>query len=170
MKSLDELLAWHEIYDRLCDYMRAQDRLDPALHRSVFHDGATTDYGSFRGSGDEFVEFAQTLLKAHRANHHMIGQVCIDFNGETAFGEVYYQAFHRIAAANGVEQDLWVSGRYIDRYERRGGDWKIAHRSELVDWLRIEPAADATLLAGGWPFGARAPHDLSCDREGLRHR
>ena len=96
----------------------------------------------------------------------MIGQVRIDFEGETAFGEVYFQAFHRVS-----ENDLWVSGRYVDRYERRAGAWKIAHRSELVDWLRVEPASDAPLLAqGGWPFGARAPHDLSCDREGLRTR
>ena len=166
MKTVDELLSWHQIYDLLCDYMRAQDRLDPALHRSVFHDDATTDYGSFKGGADAFVAFAQGVLADHAANHHMIGQVRIDFEGETAFGEVYFQAFHRVD-----DNDLWVSGRYVDRYERRDGAWKIAHRSELVDWLRVEPAADAPLVAqGGWPMGARAPHDLSCDREGLRTR
>lgn len=166
MKTVDELLSWHQIYDLLCDYMRAQDRLDPVLHRSVFHDDATTDYGSFKGDADAFVAFAQGVLHDHASNHHMIGQVRIDFEGETAFGEVYFQAFHRVG-----DNDLWVSGRYVDRYERRDGNWKIAHRSELVDWLRLEPANDAPLLAqGGWPFGARAPHDLSCDREGLRTR
>ena len=166
MKSVDELLSWHQIYDLLCDYMRAQDRLEPALHRSVFHDDATTDYGAFKGSADDFVAYAQGVLADHDSNHHMIGQVRIDFEGETAFGEVHFQAFHRVS-----ENDLWVSGRYVDRYERRAGAWKIAHRSELVDWLRVEPASDAPLLAqGGWPFGARAPHDLSCDREGLRTR
>ena len=171
MKSLDELLAWHEIYDRLCDYMRAQDRLDSELHRSVFHDDATTDYGSLKGGADAFVDFAQGLLATHCSNHHMIGQVRIDFEGETAFGEVYFQAFHRIIDDDKADQDLWISGRYVDRYERRAGVWKIAHRSELVDWLRVEPAADAALLTqGGWPLGARAPHDLSCDRNGLRHR
>ncbi|QXQ07126.1 nuclear transport factor 2 family protein [Sphingosinicellaceae bacterium] len=170
-RTLDEVLAWHEIYGLLCDYMRAQDRLEPALHRSVFHDDATTDYGSFKGSADEFVAFAQGVLTPHRSNHHMIGQVDIDFEGDTAFGEVYFQAFHRVVGDDGAEQDLWVSGRYVDRYERRAGAWKIAHRSELVDWLRSEPAGDAALMAQtGWPLGQRAPHDLSCDREGLRRR
>ncbi len=168
MTSLAELLAWHEIHDRLCDYMRAQDRLDPALQRSVFHADATTDYGSFAGSADAFVDYAQGVLGAHLANHHMIGQVRIDFEGEIAFGEVYFQAFHRVVDDGGAEQDLWVSGRYVDRYERRDGAWKIAHRSELVDWLRVEPAGDAALRTMQWPFGARAPHDLSCDRERLR--
>ena len=167
---LDELLSWHEIYRLLCDYMRGQDRLLPELHRSVFHNDATTDYGAFTGGPDAFVAFAQDILRTHHANHHMIGQVLIDFDGDTAFGEVYFQAFHRIANEAGEEQDFWVSGRYIDRYERRAGIWKIAHRSELVDWLRNEPAGDATLRSQPWPFGARAPADLSCDRVALRNR
>ena len=167
---LDRLASWHEIYDRLCDYMRAQDRLEPELHRSVFHDDATTDYGSYRGDADGFVAFAQGVLTPHLANHHMIGQVRIDFEGEhMAFGEVYFQAFHRIVE-NDEEKDLWVSGRYVDRYERRAGSWKIAHRSELVDWARTEPAADAVMRSGRFPLGARAPHDLSCRREELRTR
>ena len=167
IRDMAEVLAWHQINDLLCDYMRAQDRLDPVLHRSVFHDDATTDYGSFAGTADEFVAFAQAALAPHKANHHMIGQVKIDFEGDVAFGEVYFQAFHRIVDGDG-EQDFWVSGRYVDRYERRGGVWKIAHRSELVDWLRMEPASDAALAGMGWPLGARAPGDLSCDRERVR--
>ncbi len=169
-RALDEMLSWHAIYRLLTDYMRAQDRLLPDLHRSVFHPDATTDYGSFVGSGDAFVDYAQNVLRAHQANHHMIGQVSIDFERDTAFGEVYFQAFHRVDGEAGP-QDLWVSGRYIDRYERRAGVWKIAHRSELVDWLRSEPAMDADLRAmPGWPFGARAPDDLSSRREELRTR
>lgn len=169
-RRIDELLSWHEIYRLVCDYMRGQDRLLPGLHRSVFHGDATTDYGPFKGGADAFVGFAQDILRTHHANHHMIGQVSIDFEGEIAFGEVYFQAFHRIADEQGAEHDFWVSGRYVDRYERRDGTWKIAHRSELVDWLRSEPAADAALRAQAWPFGGRAPDDPSCDRAALRSR
>jgi hypothetical protein len=169
--TADELQSWIEINRLIADYMRAQDRLLPELHLSVFHPDATTDYGHFKGSAAEFVAFAQDVLKPHRANHHLVGQVSIDFEGDIAFGEVYFQAFHRTVDEAGTEQDFWVSGRYVDRYERRAGVWKIAHRSELVDWLRQEPAADAALLAmPGWPLGARAPGDLSCRREELRAR
>ena len=167
---LDELFAWHEIYRLLCDYMRGQDRLLPDLQRSVFHDDATTDYGTFKGGPDAFVGFAHDILRTHRANHHLIGQVRIDFDGDVAFGEVYFQAFHRVVDEAGAAHDFWVSGRYVDRYERRAGTWKIAHRSELIDWLRSEPAGDARLRRQPWPFGARAPEDLSCDRNALRNR
>jgi hypothetical protein len=168
--SLDRLISWHAIYDLLCDYMRGQDRLIPDLHRSVFHDDATTDYGDgYRGDADGFVAFAQGVLKPHLANHHMIGQVRIDFEtADLAFGEVYFQAFHRVVE-DGEEADLWVSGRYIDRYERRAGVWKIAHRSELADFVRKEPAADR-IEGLSLPMGSRAPDDLSCRREEMRVR
>lgn len=173
MDRIDRLESWHAIYDLICDYMRGQDRLDARLHRSVFHDDATTDYGEgHRGDADGFVAFAQGVLTPHAANHHMVGQVRIDFeNAHTAFGEVYFQAFHRIADADDQPADLFVAGRYVDRYERRAGTWKIAHRSELVDWIRTEPAADDLLrLQPGFPMGARAPDDLSCRRAEMRVR
>jgi hypothetical protein len=166
-QDLRDIIARQKIYDLLCDYMRAQDRLLPELHRSVFHDDATTDYGAYIGGPDGFVAFAQGALRPHRANHHMIGQTKIEIEGDVGFGEIYFQAHHRIADAAG-EKDLFVSGRYIDRYERRNGVWKIAHRSERVDWIRVEPSTDGDMDLSHFPWGARAPDDLSCKRESLR--
>ena len=88
--------------------------------------------------------------------------------GDIAFGEIYFQAFHRIVQ-DGAEQDLFISGRYVDRYERRAGVWKIAHRSELVDWARTEPAADDWLKATPEVLvGHRGDADLSNQRNRLR--
>jgi hypothetical protein len=166
---LEQLISRQEIYDLTCRYLRAQDRLMPTLHRSVFWDDATTDYGGgYRGGPDGFVAFAQNALSSHLSNHHMMGQAFIEIEGEAAFGEIYFQAFHRVVMA-GEEKDLWISGRYVDRYERRAGVWKIAHRSELVDWARTEPAADDWIKTSSEPpLGARGDADLSNQRERLR--
>ena len=59
-----------------------------------------------------------SALKGHLANHHMLGQINIELEGDVAFGEVYFQAFHRIVVS-GEERDLCISGRYVDRYELR---------------------------------------------------
>lgn len=139
--TLDELLAKQEITDLVGLYMRGLDRLDRVLLRSTFHDDATTDYGFFQGGPDDFVDMAYNALKDHLANHHMIGQVNIELEDDVAFGEVYFQAFHRIVT-DSVERDLFISGRYVDRYERRDGVWKIAFRSEVNDWARNDPATD----------------------------
>jgi hypothetical protein len=154
-----------EIYELSCTYMRGQDRLDAKAHRSVFWDDAWCSYGIYEGGPDGFVEFAQNALTPHASNHHMIGQVQIDVAGDEAFGEVYYQAFHRLVGEDGSRRDLIVSGRYVDRYERRGGVWKIAYRSELVDWVRDEPAADQWFEGSAMIPGARKPHDPLYDRD-----
>ena len=126
--TVDELIAKQEITDLVGRYMRGLDRLDVELLRSVFHDDAYTDYGFFKGKADDFVEMAYNALKDHLANHHFIGQTNIDIEQDIAFGEIYFQAFHRIVVKS-EERDLFISGRYVDRYEKRHGEWKIVYRS-----------------------------------------
>jgi len=160
--TIEELLAKQEIYDLVCTYMRALDRLDAELMRSVFHEDATVDYGFFKGSAPDFVDFAQFALKEHLANHHMIGQANIRVNGDTGAGEIYFQAFHKVET-DGVLNDLFVCGRYIDRCEKRDGVWKFSFRSEVNDWSRTEPDTDAFLTMPGSQalIGARKPDDYS---------
>ncbi|MFN9499272.1 MAG: nuclear transport factor 2 family protein [Erythrobacteraceae bacterium] len=150
-------------------YMRGLDRLDEALVAAQFWPDARCEYGIFSGSPADFAAFCMAALKDHARNHHMLGQHLIDFAAqEEAFGEVYYQAYHRVADAAGAARDLVIAGRYVDRYERRGGVWKIAYRSELVDWLRDDPASDAMLAAAPFIIGARKPADPLYNREVMR--
>lgn len=168
--SIEELLAKQEITDLVGRYMRGLDRLDRDLLRSTFHDDATTDYGFFKGGPDDFCDMAVNALQEHLANHHMIGQVLIDVEGDTAFGEVYFQAFHRIVT-DGEERDLFISGRYVDRYEKRKGAWKFAFRSEVNDWARNDPATDDYFAATPDSLrGARKPDDAIYQRASLRTR
>ena len=142
MNQLDEVHSRLAIAELSSRYMRGLDRLDKALLSSVFHPDASTDYGFIKCPASEFVDFAYNALKEHASNHHMIGQILIGFeNDSTAYGEVYFQAQHRIEI-DGEDTELFVSGRYSDRYERRDGVWKIAHRAEVNDWTQSTRPAD----------------------------
>lgn len=161
MNDLDRLIAKDAIRDLAARYMRGQDRLDGDLQLATFWPDATTDYGIFVGPAAEFVAFAQGLLTEHIANQHLIGQHLIEFEDghpDVAFGEVYFYAFHRIVE-DGAPVDLTICGRYIDRYERRNGEWRFAHRSEVNDWARKEPAADA-FLATDMPDALLGLHSM----------
>lgn len=85
-----DLCARRDIYNAICRYMRGQDRLDPVLHRSAFHDDAFVDCGSMQGSADAFIAFAQGFLANIEASQHIIGQVQVDVRGNDASGEVYF--------------------------------------------------------------------------------
>lgn len=172
--ALQELLDHRAIAQLSIDYMRALDRLDGELLRSVYHPDATDDRGFFAGSGAEFCDFALGVLASHKTNHHMIGQQNIAIEGDVAFGEVYFNAYHRIESADengGEEKDFVVIGRYVDRYERRDGTWKIAHRSELNDSCWTVPASDNWLRETPSALrGARGGEDLSSRRDEVRRR
>ena len=166
-KAMQALLDKQEIYELSCRYMRGLDRLDEDLLLSVFVEDAWCDYGFISGPAPEFVRFCITALTDHKANQHMIGNVLIDLDGDQAFGEVYFQAYHKVMAESGFE-DVTISGRYLDRYERRAGVWKFTYRSERVDWSRTEPTRDSYFeLAPDCLRGGRQD-DLVYDRESRR--
>jgi SnoaL-like domain len=161
---LETLLAKQEIHELSCKYMRALDRLDEKLLVSVFFEDAWCDYGFTQGTASEFAHFAVTALQGHTANHHMIGNVLIDVEGDEAFGEVYFNAYHKIMGEDGFE-DVIIAGRYLDRYEKRAGVWKFTYRSERVDFSRTQPTNDTYFdLAPDCLRGGRLD-DLVYDRE-----
>ena len=140
-QTLQALVDKQAIYELSCRYMRGLDRTDAELLLSVFWEDAYCEYGFINGDAPTFVVFAITALREHESNQHMIGNTLLEVEGEEAFGEVYFQAYHKVKAETSFD-DLIVAGRYLDRYERRDGVWKISYRSERVDWSRTTPTQD----------------------------
>jgi hypothetical protein len=70
---------------------------------------------------------------------------------------------HRIPLDDGRVVDQQGEGRYLDVFERRGGEWKILHRTFASEALREHSQADLTFeLPMPQPAVARrAPDDLS---------
>ena len=67
-------------------------------------------------------------------NHHLLGQTIIDLDGDVAFAETYVLC-HQISQASDSEPVLnIVASRYVDRLERRDGEWKIASRTAVIDF------------------------------------
>jgi len=155
-KKIEILLAKQEIYELSCRYMRGLDRLDRDLLLSTFHGDGWCEYGISNCPPAEFIEFAITALQGHEANQHMIGNVLIEVEGDEAFGEVYFHAYHKIQGESGFE-DIIIAGRYLDRYEKRNDEWKFAYRSEVVDWSRTTPTND--------PYFDMAPDGLRGSRQ-----
>ncbi|MAT95282.1 MAG: hypothetical protein CME59_22145 [Halioglobus sp.] len=140
-ERVDALLAKQEIYELCCRYMRSLDRLDKALLLSLFWDDAWCDYGFTRGPAGDFAQYCIEALHNHASNHHMLGNTLIDIEGDEGFGEVYFNAYHKVPAGDGFE-DVIIAGRYLDRYERRAGVWKFAYRSEWVDFSHTRSSND----------------------------
>jgi 3-phenylpropionate/cinnamic acid dioxygenase small subunit len=141
--QLQGLLDKQEITEVLYRYARACDRADEELMRGCFHPGALHRHGSFNGTSVDFVTFAMKIISASRMTKHLITNVLIDVSGDSACSESHYFAYHRIPRQEaGQDQDNFSGGRYVDRFERRQGVWRIIERVGLLDFERFDNAAD----------------------------
>ena len=139
VQALLDKLAIHEVLMRYC---RAIDRCDAELLRTVYHAEAWENHGSFNGPASEFIPWAMNLLRQrYKTTTHAICNELVELAGETAHSESYFFASHRYERES-REYDWTVAGRYVDRFERRDGVWKIAHRIAVMGWDRVDAVTD----------------------------
>lgn len=152
------------IRDCLFRYSRGVDRRDEDLIRSAYWPDATDTHLKYSGSAEGFIRKTLPTLRTMDQTMHFIGNILIRLNGARAAAESYVYGYHRLQN-DGVMRDVIASGRYLDRFERRGDEWRIAARFVVVDWFR-EYQDSADWVAG--PFGMGkiemgkpGPEDLS---------
>lgn len=125
------------VQDILHRYCHSLDRRDFALMATCFHPRATMDYLGDITTSDEFIAYAKYMAGMLRWTIHQLSNFTLSIEHDMAHTESYVFAYHRIPAdaegnyffrLNGKEQMALVSCRYLDRFERRDGVWRIAHR------------------------------------------
>lgn len=123
----DQLAAIEACREAARRYSRGVDRLDRDEMRSAYWPDAVDEHGAFVGNAWKFVDICMTGHDAYRSTMHTIFNhtVELDDDGEHASGELYNVTWLR--RADGDLLDVWF-GRYLDRYERRGDEWRIVHR------------------------------------------
>src|SRR5262249_15757964 len=126
--EVQELLDRQAIRDTIMRYCRGGDRCDPALISSAYHTDSTDEHGSKTFTGDVAGEgIADWVRGSSICSTHNITNQSIHVDGDAAGCESYY-AVWQLEEHDGEERTLQAIGRYIDRLERRNGEWKIAHR------------------------------------------
>ncbi|MFN0026814.1 MAG: nuclear transport factor 2 family protein [Acidimicrobiales bacterium] len=163
MDDIARLLNRQAIEEVLARYCRGVDRCDVDTLASCYHPDGTDDHGTFVGNGGDFAVWATTgAAKVWAASHHSVHNVMIDWvNDDVAGVESYVLGFnHRLPRAPsdpGSDGDIELfAGRYLDRFERRDGVWRIAHRLALRD---VDTLIPRQRWAGRITPGARKPHD-----------
>ena len=150
----------------LLRYCRGVDRMDRDLVRSCYHDDAVDDHGTFRGTADEYVEWAFRLLGRYRTTMHFLGNMLIEpdeTDGDRAFAETYGIAIHRSDDPD-PRRNLRIGFRYIDRFERRAGEWRIAQRVCTTEWVDVDDPERRWPLADDITQGRRDRNDPVYDR------
>lgn len=132
---LQDLAAREAICQCLYRYCRGIDRVCADLIRSAYWPDAFDDHLEFKGSIDDFIEYAIPRLSAVDIYTHLIGNTYIEVQGNEASAESYLFSYHRVDK-DGSKYDQILGGRYLDKFERRGNEWRIINRLVVEDWRR----------------------------------
>jgi SnoaL-like domain len=168
---LDALLDKQDIMDCLARFSRGMDRFDRDIYLSAFHADAVMAAGPFVGSAADCWDWAMPMHETGQiVTHHALLQTTIDLDGDTAHTETYYQFVGR-----NRDESIWIAGgRYVDRLEKRTGEWKIALRTNIIEWCTLPPVlpvpfADVPDIAENG-VSARSKEDPSYQRPLVNRR
>jgi len=158
-----ETVAKQAITDSLMRSSHGIDRQNVAVLKSAYWEDATVDYGMFKGAAMEFCEFLMPGLAAFKITQHSLSNILIELRGDSeAKAETYVRAYHHSVGEDGASNDMVVGGRYLDRMEKRGDIWRIAHRTYVMDWNTNTPGTaiwDEGLYAQLDTRGCAHPND-----------
>jgi len=146
-----------QIQDCMYRWCRAVDRLDYEGMRASFHPDAVDRHGAFDGDINGLVEWIRARHAAIPFSMHAVSNMLIEFAGpDRALVETYVRTTQRYpaearqaldqlaggrAGSGDGAMDLLTCSRYVDRFERRDGEWKIALRTLVADWKQFVDVA-----------------------------
>ncbi|MFT4045318.1 MAG: nuclear transport factor 2 family protein [Solimonas sp.] len=153
-QELQALLDRERIREAIARLARGEDRRDAALISASYWPDSKTDYGVFTGNFDEYLAWVVPGSPAIPVTQHILGQTWIELKGEVALAETHVTSYHRVDMGS-EERDTVIGGRYLDRFEKRNGEWRIAERTMLYDWFRdFGVSVDWSQGVMGLPFSA----------------
>jgi SnoaL-like domain len=154
-----------EILDCISRHARGCDRHDVDLIGSAYHSDGVDEHGYSINSGPDYAAWANAAhAETSKAHLHNITTHSCEIDGDTAHAESYV-----IVVLIGIDGKTaqFITGRYIDKLERRDDQWRIAIRRSTVEGMFV---ADARVLKlpffteKGYLVGTRNKSDLSYER------
>ena len=138
LRMLQDLSDRQQIFDVLLRYTRGIDRCNADMINSTYHDDAEAVYQNFTAVGNEIgpalINLVENIQPRKSAQHVISNHLC-RIDGDVAHSETYFVSFG-VSKSDSPEILMENGGRYLDKFERRNGEWKIAERTIVFDWRR----------------------------------
>jgi NAD(P)-dependent dehydrogenase (short-subunit alcohol dehydrogenase family) len=120
------------ILDVISRQSRGHDRHDAELQNSCFWEDGVDEHGQWVTPGPQYGEWANKTHAASATAHmHNLTTHSCEINGNTAHAESYVLGIFQPRHKEGRAQ--FLAGRYIDRLEKRNGEWRIVVRRIVME-------------------------------------
>lgn len=129
--DLGTLLDERAIYLQLCALADAMDQRDWSALDDILTEDADGDFGTGERIVGRagFVKLFTHFLGNCGPTQHLIGNVRISVNGDTAESRCYVRDMH-IGTGERAHLFMSSSGEYLDRWIRTRDGWRMTHRTK----------------------------------------
>ena len=161
-RDITNLMDRQAILDCVASHARGCDRHDAAVLTATYHEDGFDEHGHAINPGPEYAAWINPVHAAGSQNHlHNITTHTVEIHGDTAHAESYVLV---TLLDHSGETARFINGRYLDRLEKRDGEWRIAVRRSTVE-LMISGDSSGLLhpmfTQQGYSKGTRDKRDLS---------
>ena len=143
MLSLQEISDRLEIQQLMVDYATALDEYEIDRMDSIFTPDAYIDYramGGVDGRYPEIREWLKKSLKNFSNYYHMISNISIRIDGDTASSKIVCFNPMGVPMEDGTKQVMFLGLWYRDRHVRTPQGWRICERVEEATYQHNVPA------------------------------
>ena len=122
-------------------YAQGCDRRDAELLGAIFTEDALLEGGPHRMEGRKAIMdvVPSALAKMFLQTRHLVHNILVWVDGDTATGETYGFAHHISKQADGTYTDFLMAMTYSDKFVRTADGWRIKHRHYDVNWTQTLP-------------------------------
>lgn len=168
-RVIQQMLEREKIVGALQTYARGVDRREWTLVASSYHPDAYDDHGGYQGGVPGLLEWLERRHALIEQSMHFLGNCIVDFQTEdTAVAETYCMVYQRYGEEAKETIQTWLGDeplppgkrlmaelacRYVDRFERRHGDWRIARRTVVMEEVKV--SAEPVRLRAGYALARR---------------
>ena len=135
MAEMQAVIDRDQIRDCLARVARGEDRRCDARLRRCYWPDAKTDFGIFQGNLEQYLNWVVPGAEAVLLTQHILGQSVIHLEQSFAAVETHVTSYHRVNTGSD-QRDMVIGGRYLDKFEKRSGEWRILERTMVYDWAQ----------------------------------
>ena len=136
-------------------YCRALDWLDAELLKTCYTPKAAIDYGFYKGPAEGFFPVVMEIERAALHRSHLLSNIAIDLDGESAEVECYGIA---TSTLDGKTLNVF-GGRYHNSFQQAAEDWRMSRSQYILDYHFETPFSDLGGAMDALQSGAGLTHE-----------
>ncbi|MBA6413166.1 nuclear transport factor 2 family protein [Parahaliea sp. F7430] len=126
--GIDVILAERAIYRNLVAFARAMDERDWSAFAEFTTEDMTAELGAGELEGrDVIVSFMRSFLDNCGPTQHLLGNVMIDVDGDSATSSAYVSDMH-LGNEDKADMSFFTLGRYYDEWRKVDDCWRMVRR------------------------------------------